>query len=62
MTDASERPDRFADRQALIEYLQYAVDEVAEYDVQSAALLRMAIAALRQESQERPNSKMFKYS
>ncbi len=62
MTDVSERPDRFANRQALIEYLQYAVDEVAEYDEESAAHLRTAIAVLLQNSYERPNSKLFKYS
>lgn len=63
MTDISKRPDRFADRQALVEYLQYAVDEVAEHDEESATHLRMAIAMLLQDSYyEGQKRKLFKYS
>jgi hypothetical protein len=38
--------ERFANREALIQFLEYALEEVAWYDEESASYLRMAICQL----------------
>ncbi len=42
--------ERFVSREALIQYLNYALDEVASYDEESAAYLRMAILQLSEST------------